>query len=80
MPFDPRPAYVKLGIQRDQLRPQLAVLQLDSAPISPALALPAEDEDSHSINEVFRIRMQFDRIRLSIAPCCAAGFSGALEL
>ena len=60
VPFDPCPTDVKLGIQRDQLRPQLAVLQLVSAPISPALALPVEDEDSHSINEVFRVRMQFD--------------------
>jgi hypothetical protein len=57
--FDPRPSDVKLGVQLDQLRPQFAVLQLVSASISPALALPLEDEDSHSINQVFRVRMQF---------------------
>src|SRR6266496_3250843 len=60
VPLDPRPSDVKPGIQRDQFRPQLAVLQLVPASISPALSLPVGDEDSHSINQVFRVGMQFD--------------------
>lgn|SRR6185437_14142212 len=60
VPFDPCPTDVKLGIQRHQLRPQLTVLQLVSASISPALALPVEYEDSHSVDQVLRVRMQFD--------------------
>src|ERR1017187_9731186 len=45
---DPLPSDGKACIQLDQLRPQFTVLQLGSAPISPALALPAEDKCAHS--------------------------------
>lgn len=53
--FDPLPSDGKTCVQLDQLRPQFAVLQLGSAPISPTLALPAEDKCAHSIDQVFRV-------------------------
>jgi hypothetical protein len=53
--FDPLPSDKKTCVQLDQLRPQFAVLQLGSAPVSPALALPAEDKCAHSVDQVFGI-------------------------
>jgi hypothetical protein len=55
---DPLPSDGKTCVQLDQLRPQFAVLQLSSAPVSPAMMLPVEDEDAHTIYQVFGIRVQ----------------------
>ena len=53
--FDPHPSDRKLCIQPYQLRPQFTVLQLGSAPVPPALALPAGDKRVRSINRVLRV-------------------------
>jgi hypothetical protein len=36
------------------------MLQSNSATIPPSLPLPAENESSHPVDQVFGIRMQFD--------------------
>jgi len=66
--FDPLPSDGKTWVQLDQFRPQFAVLQLGSAPVSPALALPAGDKCAHSINQVFGARVKLDRRSASQRP------------
>ena len=53
--FEPLPLNVKLRVQLDQSGPQMSVLQLRSAAIPPAMALPPEDERAHPIDQVFGV-------------------------
>ena len=66
--FDPLPQDWKTCVQLDQLRPQFAVLQLGSAPVSPALALAAGDKCAHSLNQVFGVRVKLDPRSASQRP------------
>jgi hypothetical protein len=60
MTSNPSPAYRSLRAEKDQLAPQILVLQLEATAVAPAKPLPSKDKEPHSVDQQFRVRAQFD--------------------
>jgi len=57
VPLDPLPVDTERLVEGEQLYPQILILKLPTLPILPSLIDPTEDERSHSLDEVLRIRV-----------------------
>jgi hypothetical protein len=57
---EPLPTNAKLRIQVDKLRPELSMVDWQTAPVFPFLATPSKDETSHPMNQKLGIGIQLN--------------------